>query len=314
MQPTNRQKHLWSIILAGGDGERLRPLVERWMGHPLPKQYCTFIGTRSMFQHTVDRADQIADPEKRVIVISRSHYSDAFSQLKTRRTGKLILQPANRQTAVGIYLALSYIHRQDPEATVVVYPSDHFVYPEDEFLKGVRNLIKTAYRMHYRVCLLGVSPDAFDTDYGWIQPGPCLGLVNGQPIHAVKAFLEKPAAPECQSAIRSGALWNTLILAARLQILWQMGWRWFPEMMILLERYRRVTGTPEEEAILESIYPQMPSLDFSKHLLQNIPTQISALELKGVIWSDWGRQERILATLQQIGKQPAFLQANPASA
>jgi mannose-1-phosphate guanylyltransferase len=57
---------LWSIALAGVEGERLKHFVQRWLGRHKPKQYCTFIGTRSMFQHTLDRADQIAAPEHKV--------------------------------------------------------------------------------------------------------------------------------------------------------------------------------------------------------------------------------------------------------
>src|SRR6266536_1520629 len=56
----------WSIVLAGGDGERIRPFVEKWLGYHRPKQYCTFVGTRSMFQHTLDRADMLTPCERRV--------------------------------------------------------------------------------------------------------------------------------------------------------------------------------------------------------------------------------------------------------
>jgi mannose-1-phosphate guanylyltransferase len=65
-----KRDDLWSIILAGGEGERLRPLMQRWLGQHKPKQYCTFVGTRSMLQHTLDRADQISDPEQKVTVIA----------------------------------------------------------------------------------------------------------------------------------------------------------------------------------------------------------------------------------------------------
>src|SRR5213593_1307656 len=103
--PSNR---VWSLILAGGDGERLGPLVQRWLGCHKPKQYCAFIGTRSMFQHTVDRADRLSAPDHRVTVIASGHGQDALSQLSKRPLGKLLVQPANRDTAAGIFLALAY--------------------------------------------------------------------------------------------------------------------------------------------------------------------------------------------------------------
>ena len=64
---------LWSIILAGGDGERTRPFIEQWLGYPKPKQYCTFVGTRSMLQHTLDRADRLGAPDKKVTVVDQIH-------------------------------------------------------------------------------------------------------------------------------------------------------------------------------------------------------------------------------------------------
>ncbi|MCA9422537.1 MAG: hypothetical protein KC592_16065, partial [Nitrospira sp.] len=63
------QSHaLWSMILAGGEGERTRPFIERWLGYPKPKQYCTFVGNRSMLQHTLDRADRLGAPHQKITV------------------------------------------------------------------------------------------------------------------------------------------------------------------------------------------------------------------------------------------------------
>ncbi len=72
--------HLWSIILAGGEGERMRPFIRRWLGHHKPKQYCTFVGSRSLFQHTVDRfsSDVLQRASERLAVMEMEgvHWSD----------------------------------------------------------------------------------------------------------------------------------------------------------------------------------------------------------------------------------------------
>jgi Nucleotidyl transferase len=81
MPSTKNAQDLWSIILAGGNGERLKPMVQRWLARHRPKQYCTFIGTRSMFQHTLDRSDRIVPAERRVAIIARDHRDDASPQL-----------------------------------------------------------------------------------------------------------------------------------------------------------------------------------------------------------------------------------------
>lgn len=82
MTTTHSLRHTWSIILAGGEGERLRPFIQRWLGVPIPKQYCTFVGTRSMLQHTWDRADRVTPPEQKVTVVSRHHPPQVWAQLQ----------------------------------------------------------------------------------------------------------------------------------------------------------------------------------------------------------------------------------------
>src|SRR5512146_1246687 len=93
-----KDDRLWSIILAGGEGERLRPFIQKWLGRHTPKQYCAFVGRRSMLQHTIDRADRIAKPDQKTTVIARSHEPDARRQFDQRQCGIIIKQPANRDT------------------------------------------------------------------------------------------------------------------------------------------------------------------------------------------------------------------------
>ena len=87
MNRGNGKDKLWSIVLAGGEGERLKPFVQRWLGRHRPKQYCTFIGTRSMFQHTLDRADQITAPKNKVTVVGRTHQREARAQFHQEKLG-----------------------------------------------------------------------------------------------------------------------------------------------------------------------------------------------------------------------------------
>ncbi len=296
---------LWSIVLAGGEGERIRPLVEKWLGLHRPKQYCTFVGTRSMFQHTLDRADLLTPPERRVTVVARSHRQDACSQLLGRATGKLILQPANRGTVAGILLPLAYARASDPDATVVIYPSDHFVYPEERFIEFVREAATAVEKLTKLFVLLGVVPEGVELEYGWIQPGRRLGQQDSG-LRAVEAFVEKPGHSAAREAMRRGALWNTFVVVAKLGKLWELGWRYFPDVMPLFEGFASVIGSRGEQTLLEAVYRLMPSRDFSTDLLTYIPEEVAVLELDGMIWSDWGRPERIARTLLKIGKLPVF--------
>ena len=306
MSPPSTWNQLWSIILAGGEGTRLRSLVHRWLGRPKPKQYCAFVGTRSMFQHTLDRATRLTPPDRMVTVVAHSHRHEALAQLEGRGGSTILFQPANRDTAAGVFLPLTYIRARAPQATVVLYPSDHFVYPEDRFLETIRRAVRIAESRPDRVVMLGVAPDRLELDYGWIQPGQSLADLPGEPVQAVRSFLEKPDAAQADAALRAGALWNTLVFAANVELLWTLGRQCVPDMMPLFERLSQSIGGPEEGRALKAIYRDMPAKNFSSDLLQLVPEKLAVVELTGALWSDWGKPERIAETLRRIDRRPAF--------
>ena len=297
---------IWSIILAGGDGERLSPLIQRWLGHHKPKQYCTFSGTRSMLQHTLDRADRLTAPAHRVVVCGQTHQQETLLHLNGRPPGTVILQPAKRGTVAGIFLPLMHVRACDPEAIVVIYPSDHYIHPEDRFLEVLQRAIGAAERLADRVVLLGASPSGPEVEYGWIRPGPPLDWQIGRSARAVQAFHEKPDLAGAYAAWAAGALWNTMIMVAKAQTLWGLGWRCVPELMPMFERIAAVIASPQRKTVLEAVYQTMPVRDFSSDVLQKAPDQLAVTELTGVTWSDWGKAERIVETLKGIGRRPAF--------
>ncbi len=309
MQQVDGKREVYSIIMAGGKGERLRPLVQQWLGHARPKQYCTFVGTRSMLQHTLDRADQISAPDHQFTIIGRDQQSFANSALSAQRLGSTLEQPSDRGTAAAIFLALTYIRKRSPAATVVVYPSDHFVYPEDRFSKLIRCAISMAQATKQWLILLGAPAKEPETDYGWVQPGVHLAWVNGHRLRIAQKFIEKPGLDTCRQAMAKGSLWNTLILTADLALLWDLGRRYLPHMISLLEQFAEFIGTSEEKPRLDALYQELAFHDFSSDLLQFVPSQIAVLEMNGVLWSDWGKAERIVESLQTIGKTPNFLPA-----
>ncbi len=297
--------HRWTVVLAGGEGNRIRPAILDWLGEQRPKQYCTFVGTRSLLEHTFSRAGRLVPEERTLVVVDSSHERFAAPQLDLRPAIRRIVQPCNRDTAPGIYLPLTYVRRFDPEALTIFYPSDHFVYPEERFVSAVRDAVEEASHLSDFVILLGIEPDCFELEYGWIQPGPAIrGSRAG--VRSVQAFVEKPGYAEVRTAMVSGALWNTFVLVGRAETLWQLGWRFFPEMMRLFERLEAAIGTSREADVLDDIYSVMPSCNFSSNLLQRIPERVGVLELRDVLWSDWGRSERVVTSLRKIDKEPWF--------
>ena len=231
--------HLWSIVLAGGEGTRLAPMIKEWLGEERPKQYCTFTGTRSMLQHTVDRADLLAPPTQRVTVVGAGQEETAHSQLDGRG-GFLVVQPANCNTAPGVFLPLSYVRAADPDATVVIYPSDHFVHPEAQLVQAVRHAVGAIDLLEDRLILLGIQPDGFELDYGYMQVDRYVGGYGAHSLWHVGRFVEKPEQQLAKTFAEGQVLWNTMIVVAKVQTLWKLGTKVLPSMM----RRRHDEGRP----------------------------------------------------------------------
>jgi mannose-1-phosphate guanylyltransferase len=294
----------WSIVLAGGNGERLSSWVRERFGEHRPKQYCTVVGSRSMFQHTLDRADAVTVSDQKVSVIAKDHRAEVLRQVKGRR-GRIVAQPVNRNTAAGVFLALSVIRAQDPGAVVIVYPSDHFVTPEEPFIAAARQLLLAAVRFKSRVVLLGAAPDRTsqsDADYGWITAASTLSTADSYPVRSVAHFVEKPDPATAAAARRAGGLWNTFVFAAKAETLWELGRRCVPAILDVLAPVGPAIGTPAEDAALERAYRNMPEASFSRDVLERAPDRAAVIQLAGTHWSDWGRPERIVQSLARTGR------------
>ena len=214
-----RHEHLWSIVLAEGDGIRTREFIRTWLGYEKPKQYCAFVGTHTMFQHTLDRAAQVTPWERIAIVAARHHQHEVWQQLDGRPASTVLLQPNNADTAAGIFLPLTFILARDPRATVVVYPSDHFIYPEGAFLKAVDHAVWGSSLIGGCPVLLAAKPDSLELEYGWIKPGRFLGWTGMASFRAVEKFVEKPDQVTARELVAKG------------RDLWRLGWKYLPEMM-----------------------------------------------------------------------------------
>ena len=301
-----------AVVLSGGEGERMRGLVDR------PKQYCTFVGSRSMLQHTLDRATSIVAPEKVVTVIGRGH-QDFLAEAGTRSIpGPIIEQPINLGTAPGILLPTAYVIDADPDATLIILPSDHFVYPEREFLAQITRAAQFAERHPDRLILVGAPPDRPETEYGWIitegsQDLPRRGIKT-LPLFRVTQFREKPNIDEAHALLRQDGLWNTMVIAVKAKTLWAMARQCLPSMIARFDTFRETLRAvrngevnPEREMpALADLYGKLSPADFSKDILEQITAQIRVMPLLDVTWCDWGRPHRITESLARLGRQPFF--------
>jgi mannose-1-phosphate guanylyltransferase len=264
------------------------------------------VGNRSMLQHTLDRAVVLSGVDRTLVVVARKHAPEVWDQLENIHWEQTILQPRNCGTAPGIFLPLAHIYLKDPEATVLILPSDHFVFPEAKFLIALQSVVAAARLLPDKLVLLGAHADGPETEYGWIVPGPVVDRVDDPVVRIVESFREKPNRTDAQALFSVGGLWNTMVMAARVKTLWELG-RHAPAMMTAFASLTDYLGSERESQMLDSIYQGMPDVNFSSQLVEKVPAASVVIELlKDVVWSDWGNEERITKTLQRIGKTPLF--------
>jgi mannose-1-phosphate guanylyltransferase len=287
----------------------MRPFIRHWLGEERPKQYCTFVGNRSMLEHTWGRAVAVASPERVVTVVGDGHLRYLAGRAGSA-PGPVLEQPRNCGTAPGVFLPATLVAARDPGATLLILPADHFVYPESQFLAVTRAACRAARERPGRLVLLGVPAEEPETDFGWILPAPSDARARLAPV---ERFVEKPDRNRAVRFLARGGLWNTMVMAVRVRTLWQLGERFLPAMMRRFRELRQVLAHPQGELpevrmaeAIERAYRHMPEADLSRDLVQRCPETALVLPLDGVEWSDWGRPERVATSLRRLGKLPTF--------
>ena len=307
---------LWSVVLAGGEGLRLRPLVERIHADGRPKQYAVIVGNRSLLRQTLDRSGLIVPPERTVVVTTRTHQPFYSAELGGPRAAgpRVIVQPRDRGTAAGVLLPVQWVARQDPHALVAVFPSDHFVGDDFVFTRHVAHLAVVAARHPELIHLLGAEPDGPETGYGWIEPGDELDRAPSGGLRRVVRFWEKPTPETALACMERGGLWNTFVMVARAATLIEAGRRAVPDLSERLSRIAPLIGSDPEAPILDSAYLRTPQANFSADVLAAVPGMLAVSRMPPIGWSDWGTPDRVIATLRSEGISPGWLEELATSA
>lgn len=244
--------------MCGGIGSRFWP----YSRESRPKQFLDFLGTgRSLLQMSFDRISALVPPEN-VLVVTNAQYKPLISeQLPELPDDNILLEPARRNTAPCIAWAAYHIAARDPEASIIVCPSDHLITRDEIFrdaiLKGFE-FVET----HDALLTLGITPTRPETGYGYIQVGE---KVDGD-ICRVKTFTEKPKLELAKVFLETGEFfWNSGIFLWSAKTIIRELIANAPDVANVFEKGRHLFGTPAERQFIEENFPGCVgiSIDFA---------------------------------------------------
>jgi mannose-1-phosphate guanylyltransferase len=297
---------LWALVLAGGEGTRLRPLVRQVCGDERPKQFVPLLESRSLLQQTVDRLPPLVPAERTVLVTMWSHLSYLSGALGDLRFPRVLAQPQDRGTAAAILLGAHWIRKRDPDATILVLPSDHLIVEEALFMGHVASVERFVQQHPAWMVLLGAQPTEPETEYGWIEAGARAGWTREGPLYRVFRFWEKPSRELSATLFANGCLWNTFVLVAAARTLVASGEECVPDLNDRLSRLSLFFGTEEEGWALSQAYARAPRENFSRSVLQRCPGALAVSKLPTVTWSDLGTPARVVRAVSALGLAPPW--------
>jgi mannose-1-phosphate guanylyltransferase len=291
-----RQK-TWALVLAAGDGTRLAALTTDANGNSVPKQFCSLNGGGSLLHDALARARRFAPRERQCAIVSAGHERYWRQSLWSLPRSNVIVQPRNCGTANGVLLAVLSILERDPLARIVFLPADHFVRDEALLAASLRAAVAQLTRRPDGLVLIGIEPDEADPELGYIVPG----MTGHDGALSVRQFVEKPSAAAARELIASGAVWNSFIFAAHGPALLGVIREHMPsiveDMATALALDARRGGEP---VALEQLYDDLPSVDFSKAIMQRAADRLSVITAPACGWSDLGTPMRVAQALRRL--------------
>lgn len=301
--PRNRR---YAIIMAGGDGTRLASLTRAITGHEVPKQFCALLGEHTLLEQTRRRAALSIAPEDTLTVVSRKHEGFYAPLLRDVLDRNVIVQPSNRGTAPALLYSLLRLAAKDPDASVAVMPSDHYLSNEREFMRHVEAAFSVVDGRPELTVMLGMAALAPETSYGWIEPGTSLFTGNFV-ISSVRRFVGTPPLDTAIDLMRRGSLWNSCVIVARLSTLIGLIMMAEPQLYFAFSSIRHLFGGAFEREAVDRVYLDAPERSFAHDILTSCPVNLAVMPVRGVAFTDLGETNRVLDTARRIGITPKWM-------
>jgi mannose-1-phosphate guanylyltransferase len=249
------------VILAGGSGTRFWPRSRRARA----KQVLALDGERSMIQQTVERLKPLAKSERTWVITNEYLAHEIAEQLKGVPEGQIIQEPCARNTAPACGLAALLIERDNPDAVLGIFPSDHVIADEPRFLKALQKGIAAAV-VGDNMVVLGIEPTRAETGYGYIETGDL--TPDDSALH-VRRFTEKPNQNRAEEFLAAGNYyWNSGIFLWSARTLANAVREHLPETAPLLEQIAAAFGTPDFDEVFRDLYPKCENISVDYAILE----------------------------------------------
>lgn len=284
-------EHRYAVIMAGGGGTRLWPLSRKGR----PKQLLPLIGQETLFQSTVKRLRGLFPPERIFVVTVEDQAREMMQQEPDIPAENYILEPAPRGTASVVGLAAMELMKRDPQASIAVLSSDHFIRNVDLFhylLKASFDVAADGY-----LVVLGITPTTPSTAYGYIQQGMPLDGEYKYPAYQVKRFKEKPNEETAQQLLRSGDhSWNGGMFIWRADVILREIQRQMPELYAALDRIGSHWGAGDYDDALKENWLGLKTETVDYGIMEKAE-RVAVLPAGGLGWSDVGMWSSLFEVL-----------------
>lgn len=269
--------------MAGGVGTRFWPMSKT----SRPKQFIDVLGTgKTLIQMTFDRFLKVCPPEN-ILVVTNEIYKDlVLEQLPLMKEKQVLCETARRNTAPCVAYANYKIKEDNPDAIVVVAPSDHIIMKEDGFVHDIKTAIKAASENDW-LLTLGIKPSRPDTGYGYIQFLEGKVYAEDEHLYKVKTFTEKPNLEIAKSFLESGDfLWNSGIFIWSLKNIMSAFETHLDDVDKLFRQGEGIYNTSEEKDFIENIYSVCRNISIDYGIMEKAENVYTLAVDFG--WSDLG--------------------------
>lgn len=265
--------------MCGGIGSRFWPFSRT----DLPKQFLDFFGTgRSLLQMSYDRILSLVRKENIFVVTNARYAAKVKEQLPDITDSQILAEPARRNTAPCIAWAAAHIAAIDPDATMIVTPSDHLITGEAKFVECLAKACDFA-ETHDALLTLGIKPTRPETGYGYIQ----IGRQVSPDINEVKTFTEKPDHDMARIFLDTGEFfWNSGIFVWRTSSILEAMKQCAPDLYRIFAEGRDVMGTPGEKNFIETRFPSCPAISIDYAVMEKASNVY--IECVDFGWNDLG--------------------------